>query len=435
MKYEITAALALALISPAFAGNWGHWRGPLFTGASEETTAPADFSRTNAVTWSADLAGPSAATPIIWNDRVFLSSGDDKGKKLRAICLDRQNGKVLWSTEIGSGYNQDDKSNYASPSPVTDGKVAVFLYGNGELAAFDFSGRKLWSRNLQKDYGSFAYQWTYGASPTIYNGKLYIQVLQRDEPVWGRGDAGEPIDSYLLALDPTSGRELWRRVRPSEAHGESHEAYSTPIPFTYKGRAEILISGGDCITGHDAQTGAELWRWGSWNPTRISHWRLVPSPVAGAGVVVVCAPKGGAVYACKAGAKGTNDDSVLAWKSTHREVSSDVATPLFYKGKFYIVNGEKHCISRVGPASGKVEWTGDLEVRTKIESSPTAAADKIYFQNFRGDVFVVAAADNFNLLKTIKMGDEDDDQNRSSIAISDGQLFIRTGHRLFCVGK
>src|SRR5262249_42018181 len=153
-------------------------------------------------------------------------------------------------------------------------------YGTGNLAAFDFAGKKIWARNLSKDYGPFAYQWTYGASPTVFEGKLFIQVLQRDVPVRGRGRSDGPIDSYVLALDPKTGKELWRHVRPCDAVMESREAYSTPIPFEYERRKELLIAGGDCISGHNLDDGKELWRWGTWNPTRIGHWRLVPSPVA-----------------------------------------------------------------------------------------------------------------------------------------------------------
>jgi len=415
-------------------GNWPHWRGPEFNGSSPEKNLPEDFSKTENIKWSAALPGTSAATPIIWEDKVFISSSDEKTKSLRAFCFDRKTGQQLWSEEVGIGYNFDDRSNFASPSPVTDGELVVFLYGNGDLAGFDVAGKKLWGHNLQKEYGQFAYQWTYGASPTIFEGKVYLQVLQRDEPVHGRGRAGG--QSYLLALEPKTGKELWKQVRPSEAKAESHEAYSTPIPFVNGGRKEILITGGDCITGHEAQTGKELWRWGTWNPTRITHWRLVPSPVTGGGVVLACAPKGSPIFAFKPGAKGTQDDSVLAWKSSQREVTSDVGTPLFYKGKFYVLKGEgRPSISRVDPATGKPEWTGELESRIIIQSSPIGGDDKIYFQNFRGEVFIVSAGDQFKLLKTIPMGDEGDDMLRSSIAISQGNLFIRTGHKLYCVGK
>ena len=188
--------------------------------------------------------------------------------------------------------------------------------------------------------------------PTFYDGRLYLQVLQRDVPVNGRGRKDGPIDSFLLALDPKTGNELWKVIRPSDARQESLESYSTPIPFTDNGRTELLIAGGDCLTAHDPANGKELWRWGSWNPTKITHWRLVPSPVAGRGVVLACAPKGSPVYAVKAGATGTLDVSGLAWTSTERETSSDVSTPLFYQDRFYLLNSDRKTLSRVVPGSG-----------------------------------------------------------------------------------
>jgi outer membrane protein assembly factor BamB len=424
----------LLVVLPARAENWPQWRGPHFDGSSTEQNLPAEFSKTNNVKWTASLPGPSAATPIVWGDRVFVSSTDTRTKTLRAICLDRQTGKQLWNQETGMGFNLDDRSNLASPSPITDGKLVWFYYGTGDLVAFDLTGKKLWSREIQKDYGQFAFNWTYGSSPMLYGDKLYVQVLQRDVAVRGRGRKDGPNDSYLLALDPKTGKELWKHVRPSEAHEESREAYSTPIPFERNGGGGLLITGGDCITAHDAATGAELWRWGTWNPTRITHWRLVPSPVAGGGMALACAPKGSAVYALKLDSKGTRTDKDLAWTSQEREVSSDVGTPLFYKGRFYVLNGDKKTIARVDPATGKADWIGELGTRIKIESSPTGADDKIYFQNFRGEVFVVAAAEQFKLLHVAAMGDEDDNDLRAGVAASQGKLFIRTGSKLYCIG-
>jgi outer membrane protein assembly factor BamB len=431
------APLAIVLLATfsSHAENWGHWRGPGFNGASPEKNLPATFSKTEHVKWVAELPGPAAATPVIWGEHVFVSSGDDRAKTLLALGVDRKSGKILWKEQVGAGYSYDQRSNFATSSPVTDGTRVVFLFANGELRAFDFAGKELWSRNLQKDYGPFAYQWTYGASPTIYDKKLFVQVLNRDEPVHGRGRTDGPIESYLLALDPETGKNLWKHVRPSEARMESHEAYSTPTPFEHNGRAEILIVGGDCVTGHSPKDGSELWRWGTWNPSRITHWRLVPTPVTGGGVILACAPKGSPIYAIKAGAKGgTQTDDIIAWKSQEREVSSDVATPVFYKGRFYVLDGDRRTITRIVPETGKAEWIGNLESRITIQSSPTAADDKIYFQNFRGEVFVIAAADQFKILHKASMGDEGDDLLRSSIAIAHGELFIRTGHKLYCVG-
>lgn len=430
----VTAVLLVAAAGLR-AEDWPHWRGPRFDGSTTEQGLPVEFSKTNNIRWVAELPGPSAATPIVWNDHVFLSSLDSKSKTLRALALDRKTGKELWTRDIAPAHNEGSRSSLASPSPTTDGKLVYFYYGTGDLVAFDLDGKTIWSRNIQTDYGQFAFLWAFSSSPTLYDGRLFLQVLQRNVPVHGRGRKDGPNDSYLLALDPQTGKEIWKHIRPSDAHGESFEAYSTPIPFEHNGRTELLITGGDCITGHDVKTGAELWRWGTWNPTRITHWRLVPSPVAGGGVVLACAPKGSPVYAFKAGAKGTLKDSDLAWVSQEREVSSDVGTPLFYKGRFYVLDGDRKTLARVDPATGKADWIGELGTRAKIESSPTGADGKIYFQDFRGAVFVVEAGEQFKLLRTIPMGDEGDDTLRATIAVSQGNLFIRTGSKLYCVGR
>jgi outer membrane protein assembly factor BamB len=399
-----------------------------------EKGVPATFSKTENVLWTAPMRGPAAATPIVWGKHVFISTVDPQKQTLLAVCLDRATGEVLWEHEVAQGIRRDDRSNYASSSPVTDGNLVFFFYGNGDLVAFDFSGNKVWGRNIQKDYGPFAFLWTFSASPMLYEGRLYIQVLQRDVPVSGRGRKDGPNDSYLLALDPKTGRELWKQIRHSEARQESREAFSTPIPYTHTDRAELLVIGGDAITGHDPATGRELWRWGTWNPQRITHWRMVPSPVAGAGIVLACAPKRAPVYAIKAGLSGDLDDSALAWASKDRAVSSDVSTPLFYKDRFFILNSDLRVLSCVEPASGRVLWTGDLESRAKLEASPTGADGKIFMVNHQGDVFIVGTGDTFELLHTANMGDETDGSVRSSIAVSDGQLFIRTESTLFCIG-
>ena len=426
----LSAILTTACVSAsAFAADWAHWRGPNFDGSTSEKQLPDDFSKTNNVKWVATLPGPSASTPIIWKDHIFLSSTDLKTKTLRALALDRKSGRLLWDNEIAQGFNQDERSNHASPSPTTDGERAYFFYSTGDLVAFDLSGKQVWARNIQKDYGQFVYQWTYGASPTLFDGKLFIQVLQRDVPVHGRGVKTAPNESYLLALDPKTGKELWRHVRPTDAKLESREAYSTPIPHN----GQLLISGGDCLTAHDPRDGKELWRWGSFNTQNKTHMRLVPSPVVGSNIALVCAPQRYPLFAVNLA--GKVDNSSLAWQSEGKELFSDTATPLFYGGRFYVLNGDRKTLTRIEPATGKVEWTGDLGGMAKFESSPTGADGKIYFQNFRGDVYVVEAGEKFNLLRVIPMGETDENEMRSAIAIAQGNLFIRTAGKLYCVGK
>jgi outer membrane protein assembly factor BamB len=426
----------LATIPAAQAGNWPQWRGPNFNGSSLETDLPDEWSRTQNITWKTELAGVAAATPIVWNDHVFLAGTRAETDTLQALCLDRDSGKILWSHDIAQGTRRDYRSTFAASSPVTDGQRVIFFFGSGDLVCFDFDGQRQWQRNIQEDFGTFAFLWTFASSPLLYDGKLYVQVLQRDVAVEGRGLIGQINNSYLLAVDPASGKTLWRHIRPSKARAESREAFTTPIPFEYNGRTELLVAGGDLISGHDPETGRELWRWGTWNPERIPHWRLVPSPVAGGGVVLACAPKRDPIYAVKAGGVGVLDDDALAWVSTSvREVSADVPTPAFYDGDFFVLSDVRRCLSRVEPKTGKTKWIVETPGRTKYEASPLAADGKIYLINFDGEV-AIFSAETGEQLKVIAMDrPEDGEKVRASIVASDGQLFIRTARTLYCVGK
>ena len=217
--------IASSLLWPfAIKANWSNWRGPSYNGTSMTTSAlPEKFDSSKGVKWKTKLPGPSAATPIIVDGRVFIpsisigKSGDGKGTgKLLALCYSVSNGKLLWSRNAGSGYRPGksdgfdymlhDRSNYASPSPVVGNKLVFYFFGNGDLVSYDFDGNEQWRRNLQKDYGDFCFQWTFSASPTFFADKLYLPILQRDEPVHGRGEQG--TKSFLLCMDPNSGKTL-----------------------------------------------------------------------------------------------------------------------------------------------------------------------------------------------------------------------------------
>jgi len=451
MSTTIRTFASTLILSASFltlhAADWANWRGPNYDGSSPEKNLPATFSRTEGVVWNAPLPGPSGATPVVVGDTIFVSSTDDATKTCVAIAIDRKSGKELWRKKVVEGYGRDGQSTFSNSSPTSDGKHVWFFYGTGELACFDVKGNEIWRRNIEKDYGQFAFQWTFGSSPLLFDGKLYLLVLQRDKPVNGRGN--EKPESFLLALNPANGKEIWRVLRPSEAREESLESYATPMPYTHGGRTELLITGGDCVSGADPKTGQELWRWGTWNPERITHWRLVPSASAGAGVVLGCGPKDAPIFAVKLGGKGALDDSALAWQSyvqnasgaakgslslDTRELNSDVPTPLFYEGKFYILNGGKKKLFCVEP-SGKIVWSGSLPGKGIFQSSPTGADGKIYMMNFPGEVFVVqAGGSEFKLLHTAEMA-EGENNLRACIVPSHGQLLIRTGKNLWCVGK
>ena len=440
MKSIILIKFTVFLFSSSLlsAADWSNWRGPQMNGSSAAGNTPASFSTDKGIRWSADMPGAAASTPIVSGNYVFISSTDQTKENLLALAYDLKTGKQLWRHVVGQGLKQDDRSNYAGASPVSDGKHVVFFYGTGDIAVFTMAGKPVWKKNIQDEHGKFYFLWTFSTSPLLHGEKIIMQVLQRDTPVHNSQKGGGKHASFLLALSIKDGSKIYQAERPDEARAEAKEAFSTPVLYEHNGKTQLLVTGGDCITGHDPETGKEIWRWGTWNPDKIGHWRLVPSPVAGNGIALACAPKGAPVYAVKLGGTGKLDDSHIAWKSTNGNVSSDVPTPLFYRGHFYVANnGRKrsHTLSCIEPASGKVIWSEDLKVEGKIEASPTAADGKIYIITHHGEVVVVAAGTKFQALHKVAMGPGRNGRVRSSITLTDGTALIRTDKKLFCVGK
>jgi outer membrane protein assembly factor BamB len=307
------------------------------------------------------------------------------------------------------------------------------IYGTGDLAAFDYAGHELWKRNLAKEYGRFSINWIYGASPLLYNGKLYVEVLQRNPVPPGYTSAidGRPErESFLLCLDPKTGRNIWRHIRPTDALDESQESYASPIPCAGKSGPEIIMVGGDCTTANDANTGDELWRCGGLNAHNNSTFRMVPSPVVADGMIIACAPKREPVFGIRDGGKGLVTDTRIAW--SFQEFPSDCVTPLYYKGKLFVLDGDKQMMTCLDPKTGTKKWDGSMGTREIFRSSPTGADGKIYCISERGTVVVLSAGDEFKILATIPMGEE---PVRASIAAADGHLFIRTAQNLYCIGK
>jgi outer membrane protein assembly factor BamB len=422
MRY-LAAALSLVAVlsSVATAGDWQNWRGPQFNGSSDETKLPEKFSKTENVAWSVDLPGVGSATPIVSGDHVFMSSTDKAKESVVALCFDRKTGKKLWQHEVAKGIRKDIRSTFAAPSATTDGESVVFFFGTGDMVAYDFEGKELWKKNM----GPFAFGWTFSTSPVIFEGIMYMQILQR-----GKGK------SVIVGMEPKSGKELFRHVRPTHAVGESQESFNTPTPYVHNGRKQLLVAGGDYLSGHDLKTGKELWQWDTWNPTKNGGWRLVPSPIAGDGIVLACAPKRDPIYAIKMGGSGKLDKKSIAWVSRKgRDLSSDVPTPAFYDGDFFVLSDVKKSLSRVEPKTGKVKWTVNTPGRKKYEASPLAADGKIYVMNFDGEVAILNAADG-KLRSVIPMeGKEIEGFVRSSISVAHGQLYIRTTNKLYCIGK
>jgi outer membrane protein assembly factor BamB len=414
------------------AENWPQWRGPFFNGSTTESNLPASWSKTENVLWAAPLPGPSHATPIIWDDTVFVSSPDED-KNLLLLCLDRHTGKVRWQKQVGVGDRTKGRNNMASPSPVTDGKTVWALFGTGDLAAFDFSGKPLWTRSLAREYGRFSIQWLYGSSPMFYKNRLYIQVLQRCAEAGDDASAveGQPkLESFILCLDPTTGKNIWRHVRPTDARAESQESYATPMPGECPGGTEIVVAGGDYVTGNDAATGAELWRGGGLrNFEHLPDSRLVPTPLLADGLVIVNGAKRNPMLAFRDCGKGDVTTSGLAW--TYTEHPTDCPTPLFYQGKLFVLDGDRQMMVCMDISTGKVQWQKLLGNREIYRASPTGADGKLYCFSEDATAVVMSAADGA-VLGTVKM---DEGQAHATIAAAQGCLFVRTAQNLYCIGK
>jgi outer membrane protein assembly factor BamB len=424
----LSLSLALFFVATALASDWPNWRGPNLDGAAnDENNLPATLDQTTQK-WALNLPGPSASTPVVKDGQIYLSAIDTETSNLLALCVDEKTGKVLWKQVIGPALSANKRNDFATPSAATDGKQVVFLYGNGEIVGFTTAGKELWRRNLQTEYGKFVIMWLYGSSPIMHGGRIFVQVLQNED----KGPKVDGAASYLLALDPVTGKNIWRQARPTTAPDEAGESYGTPIIYTSNGREELTLFGGDLVTAHDPATGKELWRCDGFNTEKKKNWRSIPGSTLIDGNVVSITARGGQVFAVKPGGSGDVTKTQVVWNTT--ELSSDVCMPLFYQGKMFILNGDKKTIRCADPKTGKVLWQGDIPSKAIIRTSPSGGDGRLYIMNENGTVYVLGT-DKFEVLGTYDLGGDSIYLARSSIVLANGQVLVRTFNRLVAFGK
>jgi len=412
IRFVCLVALAISTLA---AGDWPQWRGPGLNGISDEKNLPVRWSRDENVAWKLVLPSFSGATPIVWGDRIFLNVAEKE--ELALWCVDRTQGAVLWKKHLSGGNFKIGKQNMSSPSPVTDGADVYAMTGTGIVKALDFAGNELWARDIQKDYGRFGLNWGYGSSPLLYEDALYIQVLHGMK-------TRDP--SYLLRIDKKTGKTVWRVERPTEAIHESPDSYTTPVVLRYGGKVEIVVSGGDCVTGHDPATGKEIWRGNGFNVQKDPNYRVIASPVVSDGVVYT-PTRVRPLQAFRAGGHGDITETHRLWAFQN---GPDVPTPVTDGIYFYTVNdrGIAWCLDA---KTGKEIWGPQRIHKATYSASPVMADGKIYITDEDGVTSVFKAGPKFELVAENNL----DDYTLSSIAISDGQLFIRTAQHLYCIGK
>ncbi|MHC4445423.1 MAG: outer membrane protein assembly factor BamB family protein [Planctomycetota bacterium] len=437
---RILAAIVLCMIYSRVLlanDNWPQWRGPFLNGTSDSTNLPLEWSESKHIRWKVRLPSWSGSTPIVWGDRIWVMSpsaagpGDEapalqgaakkkrrEGKKILLFCLSKRDGSRLWHYQLAGDNAHYGKQNMSSPSPVSDGKYVWALTGTGILTALDMKGHLQWRRDIQKDYGKFGLLWGYASSPLLLKDKLVLEVLH---------GMNTDDSSYLIAFDLGTGKTIWKVDRPTDAMDESPDAYTTATLLRFNGRTEVVINGGDYLTGHDPGTGKELWRCGGINPSKSTVFRTVCSPLAFGGMVYG-ASRRGPLVACKAGGRGLVTDTHLAWTS---EFAPDVPTPVS-DGKYLYVLHDQGYFTCLDAMSGRVHYSKQRLPRGTYSASPLLADGRIYVTNESACTAVVAAGAEFKILSENKL---DSGYTLSSIAVAGGEFFIRTSTHLYCISE
>jgi outer membrane protein assembly factor BamB len=435
----LTIGLLLAALAVPLAANWPQWRGPNSNGSTAQAhDLPVTWSTTENVLWRTKLPSWSAATPIIWEDTVFVTSaetgfavlGAQQGRRrgtdpvdlgpdrVFLIALNRKDGSVRWQQQIDSGNQLFRKQNSASPSPITDGKHVWIFTGNGKFACFTMDGKEVWKRDIQADYGRFGLNHGYASTPLMHQDRLYVQVLhgmKTDDP------------SYVFAVEKASGKTIWKVDRPTDAQSESPDNYATPQLATVEGSLQLVISGGDYATGHDLNSGKELWRMGGFNPTDNRANRTIASSLVIGDKVFTTSTRGRPFIGFKAGGSGTITGEREMWTN---ELGSDVPTPTT-DGKYIYVLNDRGFLNCLEPETGKVVYEGQRIELGTYSASPLLADGKIYSTNEEGTTTTVKAGPEFEILGVSKL----ENHTLASPVAVDNQIFLRTDDYLYCFQK
>jgi outer membrane protein assembly factor BamB len=419
----------------AQADNWPAWRGPTGQGHTTEKNLPLKWSAKENVKWKIPLQYPGYSTPVVWGDKIFLTQAnkdpnppkkDAKGKvdpkqrkdgSVRSlVCLSRADGKVLWKADVQ--YNEFERNwsdyPYAHASPVTDGERVVVSFGSAGVYCYDFAGKELWKRT---DLGKWDHVFGNSASPVLYS-DLAIQWCGPNDP---KGD------NYLVAMNKKTGETVWR-------HDEPYGSWSTPVVAKVKDQDQIVLGQSKDVKGRpesdhgflkgiDPKTGKELWKCQGLNSY------VYTSALVGDGVAVGMSGYGGSALGVKLGGTGDITKDRLWWHKA--PANQRVGSGVIVDGHVYVVddNGLAHCYELT---TGKDTWGGE-RVRGSTWGSMVHSDGRLYILMKNGDTLVMAAKPKYELLATNSLGQGEG--SNSSIAVSDGELFIRTFKHLYCISE
>jgi outer membrane protein assembly factor BamB len=433
---KIGAALAIAFGGSVAAADWPQWRGPRGTGISDDKNLPERWSATENVAWKAELGGLGVSSPIVSGTRVFVTSqigagvrrpgnhprlaqgaGAPSGERALPASRDdrtifvveafnRADGRRLWEHRTdaeGVLPGVHDKHNMASPSPVTDGQMVYAWFATGQLVVLDMNGKPVWQRNLGKEISPFEINWGHGSSPTLYQDLLIL--------LCDHGPA-----SYLLAVDKRTGKEKWKTDR-----GRGRMSYTTPFVVDAASGPELIVNSSERVDAYDPRTGAFLWHTGG------SNQFPIPSPTYHDGVLYMSRGyRSGPYMAIRPGGRGDISSSHVVWQNNTG--APYISSLVYDAGLLYMAN-DVGAITVVDAATGAKVW--QERVDGIFSASPVAANGRVYFVSETGQTIVLGGGREPRVIATNDIGE----RLIASPALSDGQIFLRSDNKLFCVGK
>lgn len=400
------AALAIPLSAPA--ADWPAWRGPVGTGQSDEKTAPLTWSPSENIKWKVPLDGPGNSSPIAIGEYVFITHAP-KGTNLRGLrCYDRASGQQIWKHEVPCTH--EETTHQTNPpcasSPVSDGERVVAWYGSAGLYCYDLSGKVDW----HVDLGRVDHIWGYGSSPLIFGDLVILNF-------------GPGTNAFVVALEKRTGREAWRREFPgqkSKETGEYRGSWSTPVVYREKQRDLVLLSLPNTLWAVDPATGQDVWSCGGLGDL------VYTSPIFDGETIVTMSGYGGPAMAVKSGGSGDVTDTHRLWQHAMPKPPQRVGSGAIAKGCVFIHN--EPYASCLDAKTGEQRWQKRLAERSWC--SMVHAAGRLYVNNEAGTTFVLEPTpDACNVLAENKLGE----LTRASVALSDGQIFLRTYENLYCV--
>lgn len=429
--FAATLFLMACSCNSARAENWPQWRGNAGQGISSEKNIPTSWSKSEHVAWRIPMPGQGGATPAVWGDRIFVTSAD--GDDLVLLCVSLKSGQEEWRKKVATG-NQNARAgegNSASPSPCTDGKHVWVFFSTGDLACFTVDGELEWKFDVGDRFGKLDIQFGMTSTPVLHDGNLYMQLIHG---AMKRDDDSQT--GKVIKLDSLTGKTIWEYDRLTNVDFECKHSYASPFVYQDGGTSFLVVHGADCTTGHDLESGNELWRFGGLNGTSEINpgrhdptFRFVSSPASTKGAIVIPTAKRGPTVAIRVDSRLTGDVTGVAdiplWVLPE---TPDVSIPLIVDGLVYLLHkdGKLQCVDLETGEEVYFERTHTVQHRV----SPLYANGHIYFCGKDGVCTVVKAGREFEIVSKNEMGGE---AITASPVISQGHLFIRTYDALYAI--